>query len=236
MNRIRTLCISLLLVVSLMITVFSPPVISRLKDRMLFGTVTTQQLTDTKAFTKSELSMEEKIALIAGYKAGRENVVMVSQDQKIYEQRNQQDLASIAVGELEKLKSMDLFPPVEVSEAQNITFDVQSYTNIDEPNKNAEIWEIVFSFDEYWIAIMMDADTHLILQYNIWASESMKDTPIKGTLNLFEKYLGIEEAATTLEKKLDSEQYKYKNSAYAYKFIQINEDKYFGIQIVPATD
>lgn len=236
MKRIQTLYASLLLVVFLLSTVFAPPVISRIKDRMLFGKVTTQQLTDTKAFTKSELSMEDKIVLISGYKAGQENVIMVSQDRQIYDQGNQQNLAGIAMSELEKLKSMDLFPPVEVSEAQNITFAIQLYTNIDDPSMNAEIWEITFPSDKNWVDIMMDADTHLILQYNIRTRESLKYTPVKGNLNLFAKYLGIRWATTTLEKKLDTEQYKYTNKAHEYRIIQIHEDKRYGIQIVPATD
>jgi len=236
MKRIRTFYVPLLLVVFLLITVLAPPVVSRIKDRMLFGKVITQQLTDTKAFTKSELSMEDKIALIAGYKYGQENVIMVNQDRQIYDQGNQQNLTGIAMNELEKLMSMDLFPPVKVSEIQNITFAVQSYTNIDDPSMNAEIWEIAFSFDKNWVNITMDADTHLILQYNIQTRESLKYTPVKGNLNLFEKYLGIKWATTTLEKKLATEQYKYTNKTHEYCFMQIHEDKNYGIQIVPTTD
>ncbi|MBP1761122.1 MAG: hypothetical protein H6Q64_664 [Firmicutes bacterium] len=236
MKRNRTFYISFLLVVFLLITVLAPPIVSRIKDRMLIGKVTTQQLTDTKAFTKSELSMEDKIALIAGYKAGQENVIMVNQDRQIYDQGNQQNLADIAMSEMEKLKSMGLFPPVEVSEAQNITFAVQLYTNIDDPSMNAEIWEIAFPSDKNWVDIMMDADTHLILQYNIRTRESLKYTPVKGNMNLFAKYLGIKWATTTLEKKFDTEQFKYTNKAQEYYFIQIHEDKNYGIQIVPTTD
>ncbi|MDF3000407.1 MAG: hypothetical protein K0Q48_526 [Bacillota bacterium] len=236
MKQIQTFSISLLLFVFLLIVVFAPPAVSKAKDQMIFGKVVTQQLTDTKDIAKSELSMADKIALISSYKAGRDSVIMVSQDQKIYEKGNQQDLADLAIIELEKLKRMDLFPPVEVSQVQNLAFAAQSYTNIDDPSMNTEIWNIRLSFHDKWMDIMMDSETNLIIQYQIWTKDDLKFMPAKNNADLFANYLGIKWDTLTLEKQSGLDQHNLSISTMGYYFIQINEKNNFGIQIAPVTD
>ncbi|QOX61877.1 hypothetical protein FRZ06_00150 [Anoxybacterium hadale] len=122
MIRIQTFSISLLLFVFLLIVVFAPPAVSKAKDQMIFGKVVTLQLTDTKDIARSELSMADKIALISNYKAGSDNIIMVEQDLKIYEKEDRQNFAEPAIIELEKLKEMNLFPPVEINQVQSVAF------------------------------------------------------------------------------------------------------------------
>ncbi|WP_312046939.1 hypothetical protein [Anaerotignum sp.] len=236
MKRIQTICISLLLIFTLLITVFAPPFVSRLTDKMLFGSVTTQQLTDTKSVAKTELSIEDKIALFTGYILAQDNIIMVSQDRSIYEQGEKRGIIRIVTNELKKLISMGLFPPIEVSEVQNITFTVKSYINMDNSGMNTENWEIAFTSGKYEVEITMDADTHLILTYMIWTNEPLKFSPAKDMLDLFVKYLGINGGTQTLEKILDTERYKYTDITNAYQLIQVNEETIFGVQIIPIID
>ena len=228
MKRIQSLAIFLLFIIFLVITVFAPPAISRAKDRMLFGQVTTLQFTDTNDIARSELSMADKIALISGYIAGQDNVIMVSQDQKIYEQGNQQGFADIAINELEKLKRMDLFPPVEVSQVQSLTLAAQSYTNIDDPSRNTEVWNIGLSFKDKWMDIMMDSETNLILQYQIWTKDDLIFMPGKNYAELFANYLGLKRDTLRLETESGFDQYDL--------FTLINEENHYGIQLAPIMD
>lgn len=236
MKKIQTLSVSLLLIAFLAVAVFAPPTVSKIKDRMLFGKVTTQQLTDTKASTESKLSIEEKIALIVSYKANQDNVIMVNQNQQIYDQEKDQHVADIAVAELEILKDTGIFPQIEVSEAQSIKLAIESYTNMDNPGINTEIWEVAYFYNGNMINIMLDAETHLILQFNIWSKEPLRSIPQKETLDLFADYLGIAGDVFVFDKKPSTELLISKKAEDDFQFIQVREANSYGIQIAPVID
>lgn len=235
MKGIQTFSISLLLFVFLLIVVFAPPAVSKAKDQMIFGKVVTQQLTDTKDIARSELSMADKIALISSYKAGSDHTIMVEQDLKIYEKGDRQNFAEPAIIELEKLKEMNLFPPVEINQVQSVAFAAQSYTDIEDPSRNTEIWNIGLSFDDKWMNIMMDSETKRILQYQIWTKDDFKFIPEKNYTELFANYLGIQDTLT-LEKELGINKHYITNRPMGYYFVQVNEKNQYGIQIAPSMD
>lgn len=190
MIRIRTFCIFFLFIILLLVAVFAPPTISKIRDGMLFGKVITQELDKTESPDAASIDIVDKLSLINGYNIGQEKIVMVSQGQHI----DGQDIERIVLDEIEILKNNGIFPQITIHDRlQYFDCTMKTYTNMDQPGINAEIWDLTFTTEEKMVvSLLIDVDSHLIYQYTIWAKDPLPALNSEKISRAFATYLGLQ--------------------------------------------
>lgn len=231
MYRWRTFYIFFLFVILLFAAAFAPPAISKIKDGMLFGKVTTQQPDEKEPTNGTEMSVEDKISLITGYQIGQENIVMVSQDQQIDAQENGQDIVSIVLDEIEILKNRGIFPQITINDKiQYFDYTMKTYSDMDKPDINIKIWDLQFTSDETVMSLWMDVDSHQVYQLNVWTKGSLPAMDIKEISQAFAVYLGLTWDENS--NKPGVWEYTAGNGEIICQFIPSDDGKSYSIQMI----
>jgi len=231
MNRLRTFHIFFLFVILLFAAAFTPPAISKIKDGMLFGKVTTQQLDEKEPTNGTIMSVEGKISLIIGYQTGEENIVMVSQEQQIDTQQNAQDIVRIVLDEIEILKNNGIFPQTTISNNfQYFNCTMKTYSNMNNPGVNTKIWDMSFTSNENVVNLWIDVDSHRVYQFNVWTKGSLPALDIKEIPQAFAAYLGL--TWDEISYKPGVWEYTAGNGEIIYQFIQSDDGNSYSIQMI----
>lgn len=228
MMTIRTFCIFLLFIILLLVAVFAPPTISKIKDGMLFGKVTTQELDKTESPDAASIDIVDKLSLINGYNIGQERLVMVSQGQHI----DGQDIVRIVVDEIEILKNNGIFPQITIHDRfQYFDCTMKTYTNMDQPGINAEIWDLTFTTeDKKVVSLWIDVESHLIYQYNIWSKDLLPALNSEEISRAFAAYLGLQWGEKAY--KPGVVEYTTGNGRVMYQFAASEGGNSYSIQMV----
>lgn len=226
MNRLRTFCIFFLFLIILFAAAFAPPAISKIKDGMLFGKVTTQQLDEKEPINETVMSVVGKISLITGYQIGQENIVMVSQ-----EQQNAQDIVSIVLDEVEILKNNGIFPQITINDKfQYFDCTMKTYSDMDQPDINTKIWDLTFTSDENVVSLWVDVDSHQVYQFKVWTKGSLPALDRKEIPQAFAAYLGLEWEENSYKPGIW--EYTAGNGVIIYQFIQSEDGSSYSIQMI----
>ncbi len=232
MMRIREFSIFLLFIILLYASVFAPPTISKIRDEILFGKVTTQVLDEMQSPDSANIDIADKLSLINGYNLGQEKIVMVSQDQHPDAQQNTQDISRIVYDELEILKNSGIFPQITIPDRFNLDCSMKTYTNMERPGIHAKIWDLTFATEEKTVvSLLIDVDSHHIYQYNIWANDPLPDLNAEEISQAFAVYLGLQREEKSI--KPGVVQYTTDNGMVLYQFAVPQGGNSYSIQMIP---
>lgn len=218
MRRIQTFGTLFLLIIILTATVFLPPAVSRIKDRMLFENVKTQLLDEKPSVAVASMNAAGKIALINNFRKNDKKIVLVSQDQQLGGALTEQDAPAIALSELENLKKRGIFPEIDLNNEFKCNYTLMTYTDMDHPGSNVQVWNFSFSNGKNIINLIMDADTHLIYQFDTWSNVDFLPAIDSEVIpQKFAEYLGIK-WESKFDNQFGQEQYSAADGKILYRF------------------
>lgn len=188
-NKIKFIvAIAVLILISL-----GPLVISKMQDNQLIGHLQIEKIKNEQADGQiSKLSVVEKLELIINYGNRGNNIITTTQVQDMNDE-NVQEIKTIINEQLETLKSLGILTDLHFDENYVCyNYTLKRYSNVENPKKSVHVYQVDFTNGEDIFNVTIDADTHLIYQYNYYNKKY--NVKIDEEDYIFgRKYLGLSE-------------------------------------------
>lgn len=141
-----------------------PLVISKMQDNQLIGHLQVEKIKNEQSAAQiSKLSVVEKLELIIDYENRGNNIITTTQVQDM----NDENYVCY-------------------------NYALKRYSNVENPKKSVRVYQVNFTNGEDIFNVMIDADTHLIYQYNYYNKKYNEETDEE--VYIFgRKYLGLSE-------------------------------------------
>ncbi len=182
------IAIALLIVIPLV-----PLTVSKIQDDRLVGHLQVEKIKNEQSAAQiSKLSVAEKLELIIDYENRGNNIITTTQVQDMNDE-NIQRIKTIINEQLETLKSLGILTNFNFDENYVCyNYTLKRYSHVDNSQKNVSVYQVDFTNGEDIFNVMIDADTHLIYQYNYYNKKYNEETDEE--VYIFgRKYLGLSE-------------------------------------------
>ena len=182
------IAIALLIVIPLV-----PLTVSKIQDDQLVGHLQVEKIKNEQSDGQiSKLSVVEKLELIIDYENRGNNIITTTQVQDMNDE-NVQEIKTIINEQLETLKSLGILTNLNFDENYVCyNYTLKRYSNVENPKKSVRVYQVDFTNGEDIFNVMIDADTHLIYQYNYYNKKY--NERIDEEVYIFgSKYLGLSE-------------------------------------------
>ena len=188
-NKIKFIvAVTVLILISL-----SPLVISKMQDQQLIGRFQVEKIKNEQSEVQtSKLSVVEKLELIVDYENRGNNIITTTQVQDMNDE-NVQEIKTIIDKQLETLKSLGILTDLHFDENYVCyNYTLKRYSNVENPKKSVRVYQVDFTNGEDIFNVTIDADTHLIYQYNYYNKKY--NEKIDEEVYIFgRQYLGLSE-------------------------------------------
>lgn len=182
------IAIALLIVIPLV-----PLTVSKIQDDQLVGHLQVEKIKNEQSAAQiSKLSVAEKLELIIDYENRGNNIITTTQVQDMNDE-NIQRIKTIINEQLETLKSLGILTNFNFDENYVCyNYTLKRYSHVGNSQKNVSVYQVDFTNGEDIFNVMIDADTHLIYQYNYYNKKYNEETDEE--VYIFgRKYLGLSE-------------------------------------------
>ena len=182
------IAIALLIVIPLV-----PLTVSKIQDDQLVGHLQVEKIKNEQSAAQiSKLSVAEKLELIIDYENRGNNIITTTQVQDMNDE-NIQRIKTIINEQLETLKSLGILTNFNFDENYVCyNYTLKRYSHVSNSQKNVSVYQVDFTNGEDIFNVMIDADTHLIYQYNYYNKKYNEETD-KEVYIFGRKYLGLSE-------------------------------------------
>ena len=182
------IAIALLIVIPLV-----PLTVSKIQDDQLVGHLQVEKIKNEQSAAQiSKLSVAEKLELIIDYENRGNNIITTTQVQDMNDE-NIQRIKTIINEQLETLKSLGILTNFNFDENYVCyNYTLKRYSHVGNSQNNVSVYQVDFTNGEDIFNVMIDADTHLIYQYNYYNKKYNEETDEE--VYIFgRKYLGLSE-------------------------------------------
>lgn len=187
-----------------------PLVFSYFSDQVIFNKVYTSRdrLNDEKGDSNSNMTTEEKLMLITGFRNQDSEIIFVESNQTAMPS---EAFGARAIEEMKKLKTLGVLPGLDLDkEFKIVGHSIINIFNKENEQESVAIWAATFSFEDYIIYIWMDLDSYKIYEFNVFMERG-----ITGTI----EYPNIEQVLSYLELQTkDNERVAYLDRGAIYSF------------------
>lgn len=193
MKQSKNIIKFIIMIILLGVLPLIPLAVSKIKDEKLINHLQVEKIKENnKIIQVNKLTVAEKLELIVNYVNKEKNVVVTTQVQDMNDE-NIKDIRAVIDEQLSILKNLGIL--VDFNFDENYVcynYILKRYNDIEDSGKSMSIYQVNFIKEETVFDVVIDADTHMIYQYNYY-DKNYQDKNYDNIYIFGTKYLGLSE-------------------------------------------